>query len=316
VPVNPLTGVLVVNKPRGVISKDVSRLIERRFGSLKLGHVGTLDPSAEGVLPILFGRATKIQDHLLELPKTYEFVVKFGFETDTLDLDGQVIKSDGRSEVSNEEIEAVLSQFRGNITQLPPLYSAVKLRGKPLYEYARRGVDVSDSIDKMARQIFISDFVVMEHATETTKFSVTCSKGTYVRCLARDLAAALGTYATVTTICRTKAAGFSIDQAVSWEMLNSTARVEDLVIPLDRLDLGMPCFQLSGRDQTIRLRQGQKLLVPAGDFAKSLNMPMDSLALGSLRSLYLRDELGAAFGFAEYRMFENDTLELRLRKGF
>ena len=312
-----LAGVIVVNKPRGVISKDVSRILERRFGKLKLGHVGTLDPSAHGVLPLLLGKATKIQDTLLELPKTYEFSVKFGSETDTLDLDGEVVRSGGRELFIFDEINGFVSKYLGRITQIPPLYSAIKLNGRPLYEYARKGIDVSAQIDEMKRSIHIDDYRLLSVDGAVATFTVTCSKGTYVRCLARDLAADLGTYATVTEICRTAAAGFTLADAVEWDMIQNADQLELLVKPLATLRFAtMPMFQLQGRDQGILLRHGQKVLVPRAQFVRSEATRSGALNIDNREVLYLLDESGVPLGFGASHLINDESVELILRKGF
>lgn len=218
-----------------MISKDVSRLLQRKFGKLKIGHVGTLDPSADGVLVVVLGRATKLQDALLALPKTYEFRISWGFETDTLDLDGQVVATvDEEKTITSQMINDRLSRFRGDIIQVPPLYSAIKVDGRPLYEYARKGIDLGSKLQELARSITIHEFELMD-ANDT--FRVTCSKGTYVRCLARDLAVDLGTLGTCTRISRTAACGFSLEEAVDVDTLEAATSIDQLITPIAALAL-------------------------------------------------------------------------------
>lgn len=134
-----LHGILPIAKPRGIVSKDISRWLVKRLGKVKIGHVGTLDPMAEGVLPILLGSATRFQDHLLDNSKTYEFDVQFGFQTDTLDSDGQVTNRTTSVPDAAHQVAQALPSFVGKISQIPPIYSAIKYNGKPLYNYARQG---------------------------------------------------------------------------------------------------------------------------------------------------------------------------------
>ncbi len=157
-------GLLPVLKPRGIGSKDVSRQLCKAFQmKADFGHVGTLDPLAEGILPLVFGRAKKLQDYLVSLPKTYEFAMQFGSETDTLDTAGQVVKNSELPTVEGlDAIESILDQFKGETKQVPPLYSALKYQGKPLYEYARQGLGHLVPFADLARTIKVYDLELLE----------------------------------------------------------------------------------------------------------------------------------------------------------
>jgi tRNA pseudouridine55 synthase len=222
--------VLVIDKPSGLTSFDVVRSIRRATGTRRVGHGGTLDPLASGVLPICLGEATKLAQFLLGADKEYEVTVRLGVETDTDDADGAPTASQDARAVGEAAIRAALDRFRGTIQQVPPVYSALKRNGRPLYDYARAGVPV-----------MAAPRSVVVHALELTRFDgpdavglrVRCSKGTYIRSIARDLGRALGVGAHVTTLRRTRSGPFSIDEArplADVVAAISESRVSDLPI--------------------------------------------------------------------------------------
>ena len=244
---------LPVHKPKGMVSKDVSRWLTKRLGKVKLGHVGTLDPGASGVLPILFGSATRLQDHLLDLPKTYEFDMDFGYETDSLDSDGNLISRSAVSTTTTEALEQVVKCFRGAITQTPPIYSAIKYKGRPLYDYARSGQVDLVPIEELAREIKIHHCSLVESRTRdgvtTATVRAKCSKGTYIRVLARDIAYQLGSLATVTRLERTEAAGISLKQTFTLSMIENKlveglAAIETLLTPVSKFNLPLQNWQI------------------------------------------------------------------------
>ena len=176
-----VNGVLPVYKPRGVISKDVSRWILKNFGKVKLGHVGTLDPMAEGVLPILLGKSTRLQDYLLDSVKSYEFDIEFGYETSTMDQEGERISEAPFDHVTSSDIEKACANIEGSYIQTPPMYSAIKYKGKPLYEYAREGRSDEVPLDILKKTVSIYSCKCTSFNNNVATIVIECSKGTYVR---------------------------------------------------------------------------------------------------------------------------------------
>jgi len=209
-------GVLLLDKPAGMTSNSALQLARRLFSAAKAGHTGTLDPLATGLLPVCFGDATKFSADLLEADKTYEADLLFGVTTDTGDAEGVVLE---RRPVlfGLRELETVLSRFRGAISQIPPMYSALKRDGKPLYELARQGIEVA----RAARQVTIHELQLLEAEGDRCRLRVTCSKGTYIRTLAEDIGAALGCGAHLTALRRTAVRTLQIADAVTLDHLIS-----------------------------------------------------------------------------------------------
>lgn len=229
-----MNGVLVIDKPRDFTSFDVVAVIRGVCGTKKVGHTGTLDPMATGVLPVLLGNATKAQSLMPDSDKAYEAEFMLGVRTDTLDITGNVTaKKDARMRF--EDVDDVLDGFRGEIMQLPPMYSAVSVDGKRLYDLARQGIEVER--EKRAVTIERLELLSFDENTQTGRLSVYCSKGTYIRTLIDDIGEKLGTYAVMTNLRRTLACGYSIDDAISLESLrqlkdsNGVEAVQALVKP-------------------------------------------------------------------------------------
>lgn len=253
-----LDGVLLLDKPLGLSSNDALIKAKRLLQALKAGHTGTLDPLATGLLPLCFGEATKFSQDLLEADKTYEARVRLGETTTTGDAEGEVLLTRDVT-VDEAAIRAVLPQFTGPISQVPPMYSALKRDGKPLYEYARAG----QTVEREARDITIHSLELLEcslpDAPEFT-FRVTCSKGTYVRTLAEDIGEALGCGAHLRALRRTAVGPLTLDGAVTLEDLSAIdqpQRVEKLA-PVDALLKTLPTVWL---DDTLATRfgHGQRL---------------------------------------------------------
>lgn len=186
-----MNGVLIINKPKGYTSHDIVNVVRKKLNTKKVGHTGTLDPDATGVLPILIGTATKISKYLIEHKKTYIATVKLGYKTDTGDASGKVIKEDKHfQKIDKKDIENALNTFLGKREQVPPMYSAIKVNGKKLYEYAREG----KKIEVKPREIEIYDICLEEYNNnDEISFKVNCSKGTYIRTLCESIAEKLGT---------------------------------------------------------------------------------------------------------------------------
>lgn len=249
----PVNGVLMLDKARGASSNAALQRAKRMYQAAKAGHAGTLDPLATGLLPILFGEATKFSSDLLEADKTYEAEIVLGVSTDTADAEGQVIAA-AAVNVTPEQLDTALLNFRGDILQIPPLYSALKHAGKPLYTYARAGVD----IERVPRRVTIHALGLHWFDGNRLALSVTCSKGTYIRSIAHDLGEMLGCGGHLAALRRTAAGRFRLDGAHSLESLEAmTAAERDArLLPLDALLQGLPEIRLEPAQQA-RFLQGQ-----------------------------------------------------------
>lgn len=250
-----MDGVLFLDKPVGLSSNDALIKVKRLLNALKAGHTGTLDPFATGLLPLCFGEATKFSQDLLEADKTYETVVHLGLTTTTGDTEGEVTETRDVS-VTRDEIEAVLRQFRGLIEQIPPMYSALKQDGKPLYEYARAGL----TLERKARPVTIHLLEFIAYEAPYLTLRVTCSKGTYIRVLGKDIGAALGCGAHLQALRRTRVGDLSIDSARTLDTLSGLTEIERraLLDPVDTLLASFPSLILTD-ELSKRFLQGQRL---------------------------------------------------------
>ncbi|MGN0646115.1 MAG: tRNA pseudouridine(55) synthase TruB [Mogibacterium kristiansenii] len=225
-------GILNINKPEGWTSQDVVAKLRGRLHIRRVGHTGTLDPMATGVLPVCFGKATRIIEYYDDDFKTYEAEMKLGMVTDTLDITGTVLETKP-VDVSEEDVIQTIDSFRGWITQIPPKYSALKVNGKPLYKYAREGVEV----EIKSRKIYVEDIQPVEVNLRENRilFRVTCSKGTYIRTICDDIGKKLGCGGTMTSLQRTQSGCFRVEDARTLpEILEMTdEELERCVIPMD-----------------------------------------------------------------------------------
>ncbi len=266
-------GVLLLDKPVGLSSNDALIKAKRVLNAKKAGHTGTLDPFATGLLPLCFGEATKFSQDLLEADKTYLTTVHLGRRTDTGDTEGQVIETRDAeaAAVTVEQIEAVLARFRGPIKQVPPMYSALKRDGKPLYEYAREGI----TLEREARDVTIHRLEIVSYEAPFLKLSVTCSKGTYIRVLGEDIGAALGCGAHLNALRRIQVGDLVMRDVVTLEQLAAHPEPLSLLAPVDALLSSFPPVQLTG-ELAKRFLQGQRLplgkepeaVVPAGHIGR------------------------------------------------
>ena len=226
-------GILNINKPEGWTSQDVVAKLRGRLHIRRVGHTGTLDPMATGVLPVCFGKATRIIEYYDDDFKTYEAEMKLGMVTDTLDITGTVLETKP-VDVSEEDVIQTIDSFRGWITQIPPKYSALKVNGKPLYKYAREGVEV----EIKSRKIYVEDIQPVEVNLGENRilFRVTCSKGTYIRTICDDIGKKLGCGGTMTALRRTQSGCFRVEEARTLpEILEMTDdELERCVIPMDK----------------------------------------------------------------------------------
>ncbi|ANQ85268.1 tRNA pseudouridine synthase B [Azoarcus olearius] len=258
IPRRIVDGVLLLDKPSGMTSNGALQTARRLLNAAKAGHTGTLDPMASGLLPLTFGEATKFSQILLDADKTYEAGVKLGTTTDTGDADGNVVAEHPVS-VTREALEEVLSRFRGEIDQLPPMYSALKRDGKPLYEYARAGIE----IEREVRRVTIHDLELIAFSGEHFSMRVRCSKGTYIRTLAMDIGAALGCGAHLDALRRTAIGDFDAARAVTLEALEASpaAMRDGLLEPVDALVAHFPKVELQPAEAAAIL-QGRELRKP------------------------------------------------------
>jgi tRNA pseudouridine55 synthase len=234
---------LLLDKPIGLTSNDALQKVRRLFSAAKGGHTGTLDPMATGLLPLCFGEATKFSADLLNADKTYEAVVKFGITTDSGDAEGKVIAT-ATVNVAENDIFRVLPQFTGAIQQIPPMHSALKRDGRPLYELARQGIVV----EREARAVTIYSLEVLAFTGDTLNLRVSCSKGTYIRVLASDIGDALGCGGHLTALRRTEIADLNLTNSVSLaelEAQDESQRLERLQ-PVDALLLSLPKMMIEG----------------------------------------------------------------------
>ncbi|MBQ8687941.1 MAG: tRNA pseudouridine(55) synthase TruB [Ruminococcus sp.] len=254
-----MNGILCMNKPQEFTSFDVIGKLRGILRIRRLGHTGTLDPMATGVLPVLVGTAAKACDIMPDQDKTYRAKVRFGLCTDTLDIWGAVTGEYPDMHVTRAQLEAVLPQFLGEIGQLPPMYSAVSVGGKRLYELARQGIEAERPVRRV--QIYSIELHEFDEAAQTAELTVSCGKGTYIRTLLSDMGQALGGDAVMTGLCRTKASGFSLGQCYTFEEVAEAVQngtVEKLLIPTDRLFAAYPQLRLN-EAQTRMYRSGVKL---------------------------------------------------------
>lgn len=248
-------GVLLLDKPYAMTSNAALQTARRLLNAQKAGHTGTLDPLASGLLALTFGEATKFSADLLHADKTYIAGIKLGQKTTTGDLEGDFLQN-RPVRVNRADIEKVLNAFRGDILQVPPMFSALKRDGKTLYDLAREGV----SIEREARSVRIEKLEILEFADELLTVEVTCSKGTYIRVLAEDIGEALGCGAHLASLRRTKVGVLSLEDAVTLQALETMSVDERLATlkPLDALMQTLPAVHLSENDR-VRFCHGQRL---------------------------------------------------------
>lgn len=283
-----LNGVLLLDKAAGLSSNAALQQVRRLYRAAKAGHTGVLDPLATGLLPICFGEATKFAQYLLDADKTYVATLKLGEQTDTGDAEGNIIQTDN-AEISQTDFQASCRRHLGTQQQTPPMYSALKHQGKALYEYARQGIE----IERKAREIVIHNIRICEFAPPRAIIEVHCSKGTYIRTLAEDIARSAGTLAHLTALHRTTTAGFSIVRSHTFSSLSelNESQRDALLLPCDTLVQHLPAHTVTS-DTARSLRFGQTPHAPPGLPA---NSPLriytgngNFIGLASVRSGYLK----------------------------
>ena len=266
----PIDGVLLLDKPKGMSSNYALQKARRLYQAQKAGHTGTLDPMATGLLPVCFGEATKFSSHLLEADKVYRARIKFGQVTDTGDAEGTVIREREIPEIAQTELDAVLDRFRGEIDQVPPMYSALKHQGRPLYELARQGIE----IERAVRRVTIYNMALLARHSDGIEIEVAVSKGTYIRSLAEDIGEALGCGAHLTALRRLKTGPFTGDAMLDFERLEALADQqarEGVLLPVDILLDHLPRLDITAEMARMILR-GQQAETTTG------SLEVDSLA--------------------------------------
>jgi tRNA pseudouridine55 synthase len=251
----PVHGVLLLDKAIGHTSNDMLIKAKRLLNAQKAGHTGTLDPFATGLLPLCFGEATKFAQDLLDADKTYETVVHLGVRTATGDTEGEVLET-REVNLTQQRIDAVLAQFRGELEQIPPMYSALKRDGKPLYEYARAGI----TLERAARRVTIHHLEFLLYQAPYLSLRIKCSKGTYIRVLGEDIGAALGCGAHLQSLRRTRVGQLSLDEAITLDALAGLADAERMqtLAAVDALLLSFPAVMLT-EELATRFLHGQRL---------------------------------------------------------
>ena len=254
-----MNGIVIVDKPQGWTSQDVTARLRRVFNTRRIGHGGTLDPMATGVLPVFVGRATRGVEFFEHAEKTYETVLRLGITTDTEDITGTVLTQQDAF-VTGEMLETVLARFRGEIMQVPPMYSALKVNGQKLYDLARKGKEV----ERQPRPITIHELTLLGMEADGIHLRVRCSKGTYIRTLCKDIGAALGCGGCMAALRRVAAGAYTIEEAVPLQTLLDTETPEAYLRAVDTMFAQYPQVTLTQK-QALRCRNGNSFTVRLPD---------------------------------------------------
>ena len=250
-----MNGIVIGDKPQDWTSQDVTARLRRVFNPRRIGHGGTLDPMATGVLPVFVGRATRGVEFFEHAEKTYEATLRLGLTTDTEDIWGNVLEKKD-VHISETEFSAILQQFRGKIKQIPPMYSALKVNGQKLCDLARKGKEV----ERQPREIEIFELTLLEFAGDTARLRVRCSKGTYIRTLCKDIGEALGCGGCMAALRRVTAGEYAIEEAVPLQELLDTEDPEKYLRPVDSMFRSYPAVTLTEKQET-RCRNGNSFSV-------------------------------------------------------
>lgn len=250
-----MDGIVIVDKPRGWTSQDVTARLRRVFGTRRIGHGGTLDPMATGVLPVFVGRATRAVEFFEHAEKTYETVLRFGITTDTEDMTGTVLTEEKVS-FTEEQLQETLAAFRGEILQIPPMYSALKVNGQKLCDLARKG----KTVERQPRPITIHELTLVERGENTLRLRVRCSKGTYIRTLCKDIGEKLGCGGCMESLRRVAAGEYTTREAVPLQTLLDTEEPEKYLRGVDTMFRNYPAVTLTANQET-RCRNGNAFSV-------------------------------------------------------
>lgn len=285
-----MDGIVNVLKPAGMTSHDVVARLRKIYHTRKVGHTGTLDPDAVGVLPVCIGQATRLVEYLTDKEKTYKTMLKFGHETNTQDASGEITASTALPALSREAFCAVTRQFVGEIQQIPPMYSAIKKDGQPLYKLARQGLTVAVE----PRSVMIHEINVLLYNQEGAMLEVRCGKGTYIRTLCQDLGRACGSSAYMTYLMRTASGSFGIDRAVTLAQLEQSDHPEQFLLDMNSSLVDMPALTVTSPAMQDRIQNGLEQRIPGaaeqpdGTICRALSQDGQLLAIGCSKGAYFQ----------------------------
>lgn len=285
-----MDGIVNVLKPAGMTSHDVVARLRKIYHTRKVGHTGTLDPDAVGVLPVCIGQATRLVEYLTDKDKTYKTMLKFGHETNTQDASGEITASTALPALSREAFCAVTRQFVGEIQQIPPMYSAIKKDGQPLYKLARQGLTVAVE----PRSVMIHEINVLLYNQEGAMLEVRCGKGTYIRTLCQDLGRACGSSAYMTYLMRTASGSFGIDRAVTLAQLEQSDHPEQFLLDMNSSLVDMPALTVTSPAMQDRIQNGLEQRIPGaaeqpdGTICRALSQDGQLLAIGCSKGAYFQ----------------------------
>jgi tRNA pseudouridine55 synthase len=277
-----MNGILIIDKPEDMTSHDVVQAVRKKFKTSKVGHLGTLDPMATGVLPVSIGKATRLAQFLPTFPKEYEGQIRFGFSTTTYDREGAATSDDRPLDRTAEEIQQAMQRFVGSLDQVPPPFSAKKIGGVPSYKFAR----ANQPVEVAPVKVEVQQFDLLSSQASLATFRVVCSAGTYVRSLAHDLGQHLGCGAHLTALRRTRSGDFQIENAVKFEQISA-----ENIIPMDSLLSSWPRIEVSDADEAKVVHGNEIRGASPGSFARIFNKKGEFIALASVQSGWVRPRL-------------------------
>ena len=286
-----INGIIVINKPKEYTSHDVVAKVKKILNIKKVGHTGTLDPNATGVLPLLLNTGTKLSKYLIEHDKEYEVTLELGIKTDTADIEGNVIKKEEVNWKKLNDIEETLNTFLGEQTQIPPIYSAIKVNGKKLYEYARSGQNIN--IEPRNIQIYKIELQKIDKEKNEINFRVHCSKGTYIRSLCEDIAQRLGTIGYMKELKRTKVGNFTISEAVKIEEIenNKEQIIKEKLISIEKFFESKESIKLN-KKQLDKFLNGVKIRIDKQeDICRIYNENNEFIGIGTIEKNFLKRDI-------------------------
>ncbi len=286
-----INGIIVINKPKEYTSHDVVAKVKKILNIKKVGHTGTLDPNATGVLPLLLNTGTKLSKYLIEHDKEYEVTLELGIKTDTADIEGNVIKKEEVNWKKLNDIEETLNTFLGEQTQIPPIYSAIKVNGKKLYEYARSGQNIN--IEPRNIQIYEIELQKIDKQKNEINFRVHCSKGTYIRSLCEDIAQRLGTIGYMKELTRTKVGNFTINEAVKIEEIenNKEQIIKEKLISIEKFFESKESIKLN-KKQLDKFLNGVKIRIDKQEnICRIYNENNEFIGIGTIEKNFLKRDI-------------------------
>ena len=286
-----INGIIVINKPKEYTSHDVVAKVKKILNIKKVGHTGTLDPNATGVLPLLLNTGTKLSKYLIEHDKEYEVMLELGIKTDTADIEGNVIKKEEVNWKKLNDIEETLNTFLGEQTQIPPIYSAIKVNGKKLYEYARSGQNIN--IEPRNIQIYKIELQKIDKQKNEINFRVHCSKGTYIRSLCEDIAQRLGTIGYMKELTRTKVGNFTINEAVKIEEIenNKEQIIKEKLISIEKFFESKESIKLN-KKQLDKFLNGVKIRIDKQEnICRIYNENNEFIGIGTIEKNFLKRDI-------------------------